>query len=128
MADDNNSLTAEERENAADELLKEAEKFIEKGNQADGDNDDEVKEPSRKKKRGRNATKKDQLHDVKVAVCNEIRKYPELYQITHKSYQDKQLKESTWQAVSEAVSKSIGTSTSVDICKKHWTALKESTR
>lgn len=67
------------------------------------------------------------VFDEKVAVSQQVRIHPELYQITHKGYQDKQLKDSIWQNVSKTIN-DAGIPISVETCKKHWTALKESTR
>lgn len=55
----------------------------------------------------------DLLFEVKAAVCNEVRKHPEIYQITHKGYHDKPLKDANWKRISEAVSIAIGEETSV---------------
>lgn len=71
---------------------------------------------------------KDVLFEVKAAVCNEVRKHPEIYQITHKGYHDKPLKDASWNQISEAVSIAIGEEISVEKCQKHWRALTESTR
>lgn len=132
---DNDSLTDEERAKSEKSLLEAANEFI--SNQAEksiasNDEEDDLLEPDKKRKKvgaNRKATaKKDKVFDAKLAVCNEVRKHPELYQITHKGYQNKQLKDAIWQDVSEAVSNAIDTHTPVEECKKHWTALKESTR
>lgn len=142
MADSEaDGLTAEERANAESGLLKAVDEFMKQqsegasasnNDQEESNDEDATFEPDRKKRRTKRATKKaakkDIVFDAKVAVCKEVRKHPELYQITHKGYQDKHLKDSIWENVSEAVKSCINKPISVDECKKLWTALKESTR
>lgn len=85
------------------------------------------KQIKRKGKRKR-VLKKVAEHAIKVAICSEVRKHPEIYQITHKEYSNKQLKDASWQQISKEVSQIIGSEIMVAECKKYWTALKESTR
>ncbi|XP_055308301.1 uncharacterized protein LOC129572380, partial [Sitodiplosis mosellana] len=82
----------------------------------------------KKKKKKERTTKKDQEFIAKVAVCEEVRSYPQLYQISHKQYHDKEVKDAVWKLVSEGVTNRIGSPVTVTECKKFWTALKESTR
>lgn len=136
MADnDDEFLSVEEREKAEQELLAACEKFVESEEKTsdsefntDATEQDDFEPAVKKRKAKKRVAKKDQVFDVKVAVCNEVRKHPEIYQITCKGYQDKNLKDASWKEISISVSEIIGIATSADTCKKHWTALKESTR
>lgn len=84
--------------------------------------------PNEKKGRSKRVSKKAAEFDIKVALCNEIRKHPEIYQITHKDYANKQAKDAIWVNISKEISQNLGSQISVADCKKYWTALKESTR
>lgn len=126
--DSGDGLTPDERRIAEEGLEQAAMKFL-KGSDVGETSDIDMEEgATKRKKKSKPIPKKQQEFDVKLAVCNEVKSYPELYQINHKKYHDKELKEAIWQKVSDAVTTSIGLPCSVAVCKKFWTALKESTR
>ncbi|XP_062548658.1 uncharacterized protein LOC134213536 [Armigeres subalbatus] len=94
----------------------------------------ELEEPSEEpqgKKRKRAAKKKskrDQEIDIKLSICEEIKKYACVYQITNKDYSNKNAKDAAWHQISSNVSARMGRSVKVHECRKYWDALKESTR
>lgn len=91
MDDISDSLTAEERAKGEEELMAEVDKFVANQNtHTEPIDEEEDEQPKKKRKKpqskGKPAPKKDLVFDVKMAVCNEVRKHPELYQINHKEY------------------------------------------
>lgn len=101
--------------------------------QSDDDTDIDYS-PSIKKSKGaklissKKPKKKDSEFDVKVALCSTIRAFPQVYQITHKEYSNKQIKDGCWIEISQKVSTMVGEEISVAACRKYWDALRESTR
>lgn len=79
-------------------------------------------------KKSKKSTKKESEFEIKVAVCKAIRDHPQVYQITHKEYSNKQIRDAQWLEISQKVSKLVGEDTDVDKCRKIWNALRESTR
>lgn len=72
--------------------------------------------------------KKDREHAAKVAICQEVRKYPSLYQITHKEHLNKVAKDAIWEEISASLKGKIGPKMTIQHCRKLWEALRESTR
>lgn len=130
------SLSAEERRIAVHGLEIEAMKFAKRSGapvatdiQDDIDMESgEEKGAKRKKTAPKRKTKKEKEFDIKVAICEQVKVHPELYQINHTDYHNKEMKEAIWQKVCEAVAISTKATITVADCKKFWTALKESTR
>lgn len=129
--------------------LEEIEKNKSKSHQTDDDDDDEIAaeylesdngfdedyEPTGKKKKASTAkkvnkktTKKEKEFDDKVAICKEVGKQPAIYQITHRDYSNKQVREKIWQQISKDLIESNGEHMTIRQCKKIWEALRESTR
>lgn len=73
-------------------------------------------------------TKKEKDFVAKVAVCAEVRKYPALYQISHKEYHVRPLKDSIWTKVAKAVSETVSEVVNVDDCQHMWKTLRGATR
>lgn len=72
--------------------------------------------------------KREREFEMKVAICEEVRKYPALYQITHKNYANKGIKDSNWKEISETLKIRFGPTMTISYCRKLWDALRESTR
>lgn len=72
--------------------------------------------------------KKDLEHAAKVAICEEVRKHPAIYQITHQNYMNKITRDAIWEEISDALINKLGPSMTVQNCRKMWDALRESTR
>lgn len=137
-------LTEEERQSIVEDMMEEIEKG--KSNSPDDefeeeflDNSDntldENYEPSGKKKKSSNSkkgnkkiTKKEKEFADKVAVCKEVSKHPAIYQIIHRDYSNKQIREKIWHEISKSLNESVGEHMTIRQCKKTWEALRESTR
>lgn len=82
----------------------------------------------KKRKRVKKPTKRDQELEVKLALCEEVRKYPCLYQITSKEYSNKIAKYTIWHKISVVLSDNFEKHITVLEVRKFWDALRESTR
>ncbi|XP_058832735.1 uncharacterized protein LOC131690762 [Topomyia yanbarensis] len=102
--------------------------FCEELNQEDILEQENTEPPPKKRKRTFKPTKRNYETEIKLALCAEIRKYPCLYQITNKDYSNKIAKDAIWHQISSTVSSSLNRSVTVLECRKHWDALRESTR
>lgn len=91
-------------------------------------NYEEAPSKQKKKKATATTTKKAREYDMKVAVCKSMRQYPPIYQITHKNYSVKPIKDQMWRKISAEVTEAIGRVVPVRECQKLWEALRESTR
>lgn len=88
-------------------------------------------QPKKRKRLGKNkgkTTKRDLELEVKLTLCQEIRQYPCLYQITSKEYSNKVAKDAIWHKISASISSVLKKPVSVPECRKYWDALRESTR
>lgn len=136
-------ITEEEREGIVEDMMKEIEKAKSnspddefEADYLDSDNGlDENYEPSGKKKKSSNSkkgnkkiTKKEKEFADKVAVCKEVSKHPAIYQIIHRDYSNKQIREKIWHEISKNLIESVGEHMTIHQCKKTWEALRESTR
>lgn len=81
-----------------------------------------------KQKTSKTVLKKDREYNAKIAICEEVRKYPALYQITHRQYANKVDKDAMWEEISLALKKKMGPKMTVKYCRKLWDSLRESTR
>lgn len=119
---------------ASDDLFFEEDDVIvyeDGGDDIDDDDDDYVvstRQKTVKKKSSKKETKKEREFSLKVSVCTEVRKYPELWSTVNKDYANKPLKDSIWVKVAKAVSSTVGRNETEDNCRKFWLALRESAR
>lgn len=52
--------------------------------------------------------KKNLEYDAKAAICKEVRKHPAIYQITHKDYMNKPIKDAIREQISQTLMQEIG--------------------
>lgn len=83
--------------------------------------------PSREKV-AKHESKKEVEYEIKVKICRHIRQHPAIFQISHRDYGNKIVKDALWEEISKSISSEIGKHVTVAECRKYWDALRESTR
>lgn len=62
--------------------------------------------------------KKELEYDMKVAICNQVRNFPSLYQITHQNYSNRAEKDAIWEQISVSLCTKFGPKMTVQKCRK----------